>query len=192
MAGRHLPESLMGSPGDRATLISEASRLYEVLGDKKSVQTCRRTLMLLEETYHSQAPTVQCWYTKELMQIVWYILYWLSCVDYLGFLLYLSFFHANHNYFLCFLREKNRFVSKLMIRLWFVHMFNHVQCIEFLTYWCAKYWVGELLCCISWFTTLFNILNYSDVLLIFSTGKHLLSLFGCIYCFGCTCVYTLY
>ena len=60
MAGRHLPESLMSCPGDRATLISEASRLYEVLGDKKSVQSCRRTLMLLEETSQSQAPTLQC------------------------------------------------------------------------------------------------------------------------------------
>ena len=60
MAGRHLPESLMASPGDRATLISEASRLYEVLGDKKSVQSCRRTLMLLEEKNHVQSATIQC------------------------------------------------------------------------------------------------------------------------------------
>lgn len=60
MAGRHLPESLMAGPGDRATLISEASRLYEVLGDKKSVQTCRRTLMLLEEKNHVQSAPVQC------------------------------------------------------------------------------------------------------------------------------------
>ena len=60
MAGRHLPESLMAHPGDRATLISEASRLYEVLGDKKSVQSCRKTLMMLEEKSSVQAQPVQC------------------------------------------------------------------------------------------------------------------------------------
>ncbi|XP_052279883.1 sterol regulatory element-binding protein 1-like isoform X1 [Dreissena polymorpha] len=48
LAGRHLPEPLMACPGDRATLISEASRLYEALGDRKSVQTCRKSLGLLE------------------------------------------------------------------------------------------------------------------------------------------------
>ena len=60
MAGRHLPESLMAHPGDRVTLISEASRLYEVLGDKKSVQSCRKTLMMLEEKSTVQAQPVQC------------------------------------------------------------------------------------------------------------------------------------
>nr|QGX48188.1 SREBP [Sinonovacula constricta] len=61
MAGRHLPESVMADPGARVALISEASRLYEVLGDKKSVQSCRRTLMLLEEScQHHAASTVTC------------------------------------------------------------------------------------------------------------------------------------
>lgn len=60
MAGRHLPESLMAHPGDRVTLISEASRLYEVLGDKKSVLSCRKTLMMLEEKSVVQAQPVQC------------------------------------------------------------------------------------------------------------------------------------
>ncbi|KAK6173452.1 hypothetical protein SNE40_016898 [Patella caerulea] len=49
MAGRHLPEELVSSMSDRVNLINEAQRMYEVLGDKKSVQTCRKTLIDMKE-----------------------------------------------------------------------------------------------------------------------------------------------
>ncbi|KAI8798918.1 sterol regulatory element-binding protein 1-like [Biomphalaria glabrata] len=45
MAGRHLPSNVMGGVGERINLIKEASRLYEIIGDKKSVQLCRKVLM---------------------------------------------------------------------------------------------------------------------------------------------------
>ncbi|ESP03687.1 hypothetical protein LOTGIDRAFT_224211 [Lottia gigantea] len=50
MAGRHLPEELVSSMSDRVSLINEAQRMYEVLGDKKSVQTCRKTLIDMKES----------------------------------------------------------------------------------------------------------------------------------------------
>ncbi|KAK3100385.1 hypothetical protein FSP39_019112 [Pinctada imbricata] len=57
MAGRHLPPAILPSNEDRVTLISEASKMYEVLGDKKSVQSCRHVLMQFE----NNAPVpVQC------------------------------------------------------------------------------------------------------------------------------------
>ncbi|KAH9496042.1 Sterol regulatory element-binding protein 1 [Bulinus truncatus] len=45
MAGRHLPSNMTGGISERINLIKEASRLYELLGDKKSVQLCRKVLM---------------------------------------------------------------------------------------------------------------------------------------------------
>lgn len=44
MAGCHLPDM-----GDRVTLISEASKIYEAMGDKKSVASCRKMLMQFED-----------------------------------------------------------------------------------------------------------------------------------------------
>ncbi|XP_041360280.1 sterol regulatory element-binding protein 1-like isoform X2 [Gigantopelta aegis] len=49
MAGRHLPEPLVASVGDRISLITEASSMYEALGDRKSVLLCRQTLMKIEQ-----------------------------------------------------------------------------------------------------------------------------------------------
>lgn len=59
MAGRHLPEPLIPSAGDRAALFTEASKMYEILGDKKAVQSCRKMLMKLEES-KTQPLVVQC------------------------------------------------------------------------------------------------------------------------------------
>ena len=44
MACRHLPAQLT-SPGQRATMLTEAAKTYEKLGDKKGVQECRNLLM---------------------------------------------------------------------------------------------------------------------------------------------------
>ncbi|KAL3879146.1 hypothetical protein ACJMK2_031456 [Sinanodonta woodiana] len=61
LAGRYLPEPLMVNPGDRAILIAEASRMYEVIGDKKSVQSCRKTLLELEgKNQNTQSVQIQC------------------------------------------------------------------------------------------------------------------------------------
>lgn len=55
MAGCHLPDT-----GDRQTLISEASKIYEAMGDKKSVQSCRKMLMQCEDQQISSSVPVQC------------------------------------------------------------------------------------------------------------------------------------
>ncbi|XP_063415532.1 sterol regulatory element-binding protein 1-like [Mytilus trossulus] len=55
MAGCHLPDT-----GDRLTLISEASKIYEAMGDKKSVQSCRKMLMQCEDQQISSSVPVQC------------------------------------------------------------------------------------------------------------------------------------
>lgn len=49
MAGRHLPSPIIPSQNDRVSLISEASKIYEAIGDKKSVQSCRKILMQFED-----------------------------------------------------------------------------------------------------------------------------------------------
>nr|KAG5698523.1 hypothetical protein BaRGS_023226 [Batillaria attramentaria] len=48
MAGRHLPDPMMQSVEQRVGFIKEASRMYEALGDKKSVQMCRKTLLEMD------------------------------------------------------------------------------------------------------------------------------------------------
>ncbi|XP_052078651.1 sterol regulatory element-binding protein 1-like isoform X2 [Mytilus californianus] len=55
MAGCHLPDT-----GDRVTLISEASKIYEAMGDKKSVQSCRKMLMQCEDQQISNSVPIQC------------------------------------------------------------------------------------------------------------------------------------
>ncbi|KAK3579818.1 hypothetical protein CHS0354_014965 [Potamilus streckersoni] len=61
LAGRYLPEPLMVNPGDRAILIAQASHMYEVIGDKKSVQSCRKTLLELEgKNQSTQSVPIQC------------------------------------------------------------------------------------------------------------------------------------
>ena len=55
MAGCHLPDT-----GDRVTLISEASKIYEAIGDKKSVQSCRKMLMQYDDQQISTAVPIQC------------------------------------------------------------------------------------------------------------------------------------
>ncbi|XP_062603205.1 sterol regulatory element-binding protein 1-like [Saccostrea cucullata] len=58
MAGKHLPENMLPCNDDRIALISEASKMYEFLGDKKSLQNCRQMIMQFEDKV-SQA-TVLC------------------------------------------------------------------------------------------------------------------------------------
>lgn len=49
MACRHLPEPVLSTPGQRSLMLAEAAKVYEQLGDKKSVQDCHRMMMRLEE-----------------------------------------------------------------------------------------------------------------------------------------------
>lgn len=58
MAGKHLPENMLPCNEDRIALISEASKMYESLGDKKSLQNCRQMIMQFEDKV--SAPTVRC------------------------------------------------------------------------------------------------------------------------------------
>ncbi|XP_059150528.1 sterol regulatory element-binding protein 1-like [Physella acuta] len=61
MAGRHLPSSMTGGISERINLIKEASRLYESLGDKKSVQLCRKVLLEVNELkQNTEVPVVGC------------------------------------------------------------------------------------------------------------------------------------
>ncbi|OWF55632.1 sterol regulatory element-binding protein 1-like [Mizuhopecten yessoensis] len=60
MAGRHLPEPMIASKSDRVHLISEASKIYEAIGDKKSVQSCRKVIMHFEESSISSSVSIQC------------------------------------------------------------------------------------------------------------------------------------
>lgn len=58
MAGKHLPENMLPCNEDRIALISEASKMYESLGDKKSLQNCRQMIMQFEDKVSAQ--TVLC------------------------------------------------------------------------------------------------------------------------------------
>ncbi|XP_033742232.1 sterol regulatory element-binding protein 1-like [Pecten maximus] len=60
MAGRHLPEPMIASKTDRVHLISEASKIYEAIGDKKSVQSCRKVIMQFEESNIPSSVPIQC------------------------------------------------------------------------------------------------------------------------------------
>lgn len=60
MAGRHLPEPMIASKTDRVHLISEASKIYEAIGDKKSVQSCRKVIMQFEDSSIPSSLPVQC------------------------------------------------------------------------------------------------------------------------------------
>nr|AHB60716.1 sterol regulatory element-binding protein [Mimachlamys nobilis] len=60
MAGRHLPEPMIASKSDRVHLISEASKIYEAIGDKKSVQSCRKVIMQFEESSIPSSVPIQC------------------------------------------------------------------------------------------------------------------------------------
>lgn len=60
MAGRHLPAGT-GGTGERMKLIKEASRMFEVLGDKKSVSVCRKALMDVNElSIKNEVPLASC------------------------------------------------------------------------------------------------------------------------------------
>ncbi|GFR96431.1 sterol regulatory element-binding protein 1 [Elysia marginata] len=50
MAGRHLPASMAGGESQRISMIKEASRVFEALGDKKSIQMCRKALLENDST----------------------------------------------------------------------------------------------------------------------------------------------
>jgi sterol regulatory element-binding transcription factor 1 len=58
MAGKHLPANMLPCNEDRIALISEASKMYESLGDKKSLQNCRQMIMQFEDKV--SPPTVMC------------------------------------------------------------------------------------------------------------------------------------
>ena len=45
LASRHLPVQLLSSPGQRAAMLVEAAKMYEHLGDRKSLQDCRNMMM---------------------------------------------------------------------------------------------------------------------------------------------------
>ncbi|XP_076446887.1 sterol regulatory element-binding protein 1-like [Babylonia areolata] len=60
LAGRHLPQTLMHSSEERAGLIKEASRMYEALGDKKSVKACRKALLEMDSCTATSDISVQC------------------------------------------------------------------------------------------------------------------------------------
>ncbi|KAK7485583.1 hypothetical protein BaRGS_00023158 [Batillaria attramentaria] len=61
MAGRHLPDPMMQSVEQRVGFIKEASRMYEALGDKKSVQMCRKTLLEMDSCGQTSSEIpVQC------------------------------------------------------------------------------------------------------------------------------------
>ena len=55
MAGCHLPDT-----GERVTLIGEASKIYQAMGDKKSVQSCRKMLMQYEDQRMNNSVPIQC------------------------------------------------------------------------------------------------------------------------------------
>jgi hypothetical protein len=55
MAGCHLPDT-----GERVTLIGEASKIYQAMGDKKSVQSCRKMLMQYEDQRMNNYVPIQC------------------------------------------------------------------------------------------------------------------------------------
>ena len=50
MAGRHLPAEVTGGAGERLKLVKEASRMFEIIGDRKSVSLCRKTLKDMDES----------------------------------------------------------------------------------------------------------------------------------------------
>ena len=45
LASRHLPAQLLSSPGQRAAMLKEAAKMYEHLGDRRSLQDCRTMMM---------------------------------------------------------------------------------------------------------------------------------------------------
>ena len=55
MAGCHLPDT-----GERVTLIGEASKIYQAMGDKKSVQSCRKMLMQYEDQQMNSSVPIPC------------------------------------------------------------------------------------------------------------------------------------
>ncbi|XP_012940196.2 sterol regulatory element-binding protein 1 [Aplysia californica] len=50
MAGRHLHAGVAGGTSERIKLIKDAGRMFEMLGDKKSVSVCRKALMDMDES----------------------------------------------------------------------------------------------------------------------------------------------
>nr|UVI59225.1 SREBP-1 [Haliotis discus hannai] len=61
LAGRHLPDPLVSSVGARVGMVTQASQLYETIGDRKSVQLCRKTLLQMEESSHKSTDVaIEC------------------------------------------------------------------------------------------------------------------------------------
>lgn len=58
MAGRHLPASMTGGTNERMNLIKEAGKMYEALGDRKSVHICRKALLDMDETKTSSEVSI--------------------------------------------------------------------------------------------------------------------------------------
>lgn len=47
MACRHLPPSLLSGPGQQASMLAEAARTFEQLGDTKSLKDCHDMMVHL-------------------------------------------------------------------------------------------------------------------------------------------------
>jgi len=47
LACRHLPAQILSSPGQRKTMLNDAAKVYEKIGDRKSVQDCKNMMMKL-------------------------------------------------------------------------------------------------------------------------------------------------
>ena len=45
LACKHLPPSVLASPGQKAAMLTEAVKTYKKLGDQKSLQTCQNMMM---------------------------------------------------------------------------------------------------------------------------------------------------
>ena len=53
LACRHLPLQVLSSPGQKASMLAEAAKTYEKLGDRKSLQDCRNMIMKFGNTVTS-------------------------------------------------------------------------------------------------------------------------------------------
>jgi len=45
LACKHLPNPVLSSPGQRASMVAEAAKTYQKLGDRKALQNCRNMMM---------------------------------------------------------------------------------------------------------------------------------------------------
>lgn len=61
LACRHLPSQVLSAPGQRSSMLAEAAKAYERLGDRKSLQDCRNMMVRYSNTgCISSAPMPVC------------------------------------------------------------------------------------------------------------------------------------